>query len=415
MTENPFEDVDIESEEPPSSNDPNALENDNERTEADQTSPSSLRNKEGSSQNFPPAAVFSIDEDTAENQATHQGDSEQPSSSDKPHVALDLSNQSPTSEQVTFQYSEQMDDQKDPFENPFVIDQRVELDDENMYYDPYDPSLDQDADLDGPRRSASEIQDSEFIRILRQKLSWTDHPYFSASVTAFFFVVILAAGIALLGDEKKVFLKKSQNGSNEINPTLAPIPPTQSTITTASPTVFTDITTTPASPTVTTGMPTTTKNTGTTTTAPTAATSSPTTSTNAQTTSTETATCEYDTLEDLLLQEMNFDAFDFEESLFDAQQQAYTWLTNIETASPLNYCDKYSIIQKYVLAVLYFSADGRQWPLQMDFITDDADICSWNTIVNGTEFGILCQDEKRDDVVTVIRLCKYGVDEKCTL
>jgi len=119
--------------------------------------------------------------------------------------------------------------------------------------------------------------------------------------------------------------------------------------------------------------------------------------------------CSYKTLQDVLINEMNFDPLDMpsEASSIHAQQLAYIWLSNVDSRSPLEYCDFYDVIQKFVLAVLYYSMDGDQWPLQMDFMNEKANLCSWNTVENGTQLGLLCEGEKHETVVTSIRLCKY--------
>ena len=112
------------------------------------------------------------------------------------------------------------------------------------------------------------------------------------------------------------------------------------------------------------------------------------------------------TLQEILLNELDFDSSELSSSYITAQQKAYIWLTILDSNSLLYYSDTYDIIQKFVLATFYYTTDGDNWPQQINFMSDDGDVCQWNTVQNGTKIGVFCDDKNHPNLVTSIRICK---------
>lgn len=74
------------------------------------------------------------------------------------------------------------------------------------------------------------------------------------------------------------------------------------------------------------------------------------------------------------------------------QSRAVDWLRN----DPITMSEGRStgtVLERYVLAVLYYATSGDNWFYPVDFLSD-ADICSWNEgfdyTVNWSEFGVYC-------------------------
>ena len=50
------------------------------------------------------------------------------------------------------------------------------------------------------------------------------------------------------------------------------------------------------------------------------------------------------------------------------------------------------IVDRYVLALLYYSLDGPNWANQYGFLTDDEHVCSWNENEEEEVLGVDCRD-----------------------
>ena len=113
---------------------------------------------------------------------------------------------------------------------------------------------------------------------------------------------------------------------------------------------------------------------------------------------TSTPKCYDDTVQ-LLLSEINID-LDALSTPFTSEQKAFVWLSSLSTGQ-LDLCRPYEVVQKYVLALLYYATNGENWNLQLDFLTND-DVCSWN---DGSNTGVFCEDDKV--TVSSVRIRKF--------
>jgi hypothetical protein len=88
------------------------------------------------------------------------------------------------------------------------------------------------------------------------------------------------------------------------------------------------------------------------------------------------------------------------------QYQALKWLSTEDPAmlSP-NDTSRKILIERYTVALLYFSTNGPGWKSQHGFLLQDP-VCSWN--IDET-FGIQCQDDENDSV-SHIYLGKYNIN-----
>ena len=77
----------------------------------------------------------------------------------------------------------------------------------------------------------------------------------------------------------------------------------------------------------------------------------------------------------------------------------------------------WKLLDRYAVAVLYFSTNGEQWTQDFSFLSG-IDVCRWSTARQNDDFfqsnefeirGIVCDDDGR---VTAIRLCKSYASEK---
>ena len=65
------------------------------------------------------------------------------------------------------------------------------------------------------------------------------------------------------------------------------------------------------------------------------------------------------------------------------QEKAFQWL-NFQNATEVQTCFPYFTLQKYVLAVLYYSTGGEDWAQQGNFLTDD-NVCLWKGVFCGED------------------------------
>ena len=99
---------------------------------------------------------------------------------------------------------------------------------------------------------------------------------------------------------------------------------------------------------------------------------------------------EYDSVESLLRSEANI-TNDISGNVNTPQGLAIEWLKSL-SEDKLQLCNTYGVIEKYVLAVLYYSTNGDQWTSDIDFLSDEH-ICSWTGFdMNSTYMGLFCDD-----------------------
>jgi hypothetical protein len=116
-----------------------------------------------------------------------------------------------------------------------------------------------------------------------------------------------------------------------------------------------------------------------------------------------TACTSMDCLAEILLQNEGADA----EALQDdssPQFQALRWLANDDTAVlDLDSTSRAILVERFVLAMLYFATRGEGWGDQRNFLSASS-VCEWNT----GSTGVLCN---RDDLVVRLVLCKSKHEE----
>lgn len=101
-------------------------------------------------------------------------------------------------------------------------------------------------------------------------------------------------------------------------------------------------------------------------------------------------------------------AVEFEDQ-YSAQYKAARWLADqdflnmpIPDADPKDYASTYWFVQRYVLAVFYFSAGGDNWRYKSYFMSD-YDVCEWNMLFQADQppegieasqwsFGVSCNE-----------------------
>jgi hypothetical protein len=123
-----------------------------------------------------------------------------------------------------------------------------------------------------------------------------------------------------------------------------------------------------------------------------------------------TACTSMDCLAEILLQNEVTDAEALQDN-FSPQSLSLSWLANDELALlDLDSKPPVILVERYVLAVLYFATNGRDWSNQRNFLSSSS-ACEWN---NGEPHnslslrGVACND---DDLVVTLRLCKSKHEE----
>jgi hypothetical protein len=90
------------------------------------------------------------------------------------------------------------------------------------------------------------------------------------------------------------------------------------------------------------------------------------------------------------------------------QFRALRWLTNEDTAVlDLDSTPTMILVERYVLAVLYFATSGESWLTELHFLSASS-VCEWNT----GERGVVCNE---DDSVGEINLSKTKHEEVIVL
>ena len=115
----------------------------------------------------------------------------------------------------------------------------------------------------------------------------------------------------------------------------------------------------------------------------------------------------------------DFDVFSnetFERNRIDA----FTWLltldlitTDIDLALPEN---ELKVIQRYILALLYFSTNGQSWDEQHNFLSPNLDECDWTFVEGESDCEIDCEFHSKNGVVVKGVTCdKQGRVERLRL
>ena len=65
------------------------------------------------------------------------------------------------------------------------------------------------------------------------------------------------------------------------------------------------------------------------------------------------------------------------------QEKAINWLVN-ENNTSIQQCSHYNLIQRYIIAALYYSTNGKNWEEQGNFLSAK-DVCTWK--------GVFCDEE----------------------
>lgn len=104
------------------------------------------------------------------------------------------------------------------------------------------------------------------------------------------------------------------------------------------------------------------------------------------------------------------------EDKYSPQYKAARWLADqdfmildIPDADPKDYSATYEFVQRYVMAVFYFSLGGSNWRYKSYFMSD-YDVCDWNLLFQADEppegieqnqwtFGIDCEDGQITDIM----------------
>jgi hypothetical protein len=70
--------------------------------------------------------------------------------------------------------------------------------------------------------------------------------------------------------------------------------------------------------------------------------------------------------------------------------EALNWLANIDSANlPIGATVKRILVERYTLALLYFSTGGSSWVNQYNFLSADT-VCDWNDGEFDGENGVFC-------------------------
>ena len=79
---------------------------------------------------------------------------------------------------------------------------------------------------------------------------------------------------------------------------------------------------------------------------------------------------------------------------FTPQFKAMEWLSSssLWPEDTLYQVPVQQIVDRYVLALLYYSLDGPNWANQYGFLTDDEHVCSWNVNEEEEVLGVDCRD-----------------------
>jgi len=105
------------------------------------------------------------------------------------------------------------------------------------------------------------------------------------------------------------------------------------------------------------------------------------------------------------------------------QYKAARWVADQDEANlplpsnPNDYDNSFEFVQRYIMAVFYFSLDGANWTKKMDFLSG-ASVCDWNFDLDPSsasehahlshwKFGVMCADG--DGIITHIFISKFCV------
>ena len=80
-------------------------------------------------------------------------------------------------------------------------------------------------------------------------------------------------------------------------------------------------------------------------------------------------------------------------NLDSPQYKAACWIINDDTRQldPSNNSSQVALVQRYVLAVLYYSTQGWAWHDTFDFLSEKNE-CDWNNDYNGYILGVICDE-----------------------
>jgi hypothetical protein len=103
------------------------------------------------------------------------------------------------------------------------------------------------------------------------------------------------------------------------------------------------------------------------------------------------------------------------QNILSPQFRALRWLANEDTAVlDLDSAPTVILVERYVLAVLYFATNGERWVGQGDFLSASS-VCEWNNeqTQDSSDFrGALCNE---DDLVVDLNLSKSNNEEVIVL
>jgi hypothetical protein len=72
------------------------------------------------------------------------------------------------------------------------------------------------------------------------------------------------------------------------------------------------------------------------------------------------------------------------------QYQALQWIVfEDEMTAPQSPKFVASLIERYIIALLYFATNGPLWKSKYEFLTPRS-VCDWNEVVEGDLFGAYC-------------------------
>lgn len=94
------------------------------------------------------------------------------------------------------------------------------------------------------------------------------------------------------------------------------------------------------------------------------------------------------------------------------QYRAALWISDFDHAqvplpTAVDYASAFKFLQRYIMAVYYFSLDGESWKFQMNFLSEKS-VCHWNFLVRSdpdldqdTEFvmGVECNENEEIDSI----------------
>lgn len=120
---------------------------------------------------------------------------------------------------------------------------------------------------------------------------------------------------------------------------------------------------------------------------------------------TSTSTTEENRAESLLGVASSISGYKVLDNRESPQYKAYDWLLSKDGGNVSLLKTSYDVlVERYVISVLYFAAEGEGWREQHEFMTPDS-VCTWHANqTDGTQFGIECDDNFN---VYAIRLGEY--------